>query len=67
MSLAAKRNRFSSKQVGALVDAITFEAGKVSVVKFTARKIVDPNRSHTILAHFTFSDGKEQARRLLDN
>ena len=62
---AAKLNFFTSQQVGQLVDAIDFEDGKVKVVQYTAKRIVDLKRSHSILGHFTFSDGKEKAKKIL--
>lgn len=66
VALAAKQNFFNCRQVGTLVDTITFEDGKVGVVKYTAPRILDRENAHTILAHFTFSDGKAQAKKLLD-
>lgn len=65
VEMASKLNYFTSQQVGQLVDAITFEDGKVETVAYTAKRIVDLKKSHSILAHFTFSEGKNKAKKLL--
>lgn len=65
VALAAKSNHFSCDQIGRLVDAISFSAGKVKVVEHTATRIVDPRRHHTILGHFTFSGDKRKAEEIL--
>lgn len=65
VEMASKLSYFTSEQVGQLVDVITFEDAKVKVVEFTAKRIVDPKKSYAILGHFTFSEGKDEAKKIL--
>lgn len=65
IQLAATAGYFSSAQVGALVDLLTFSADKVRAVELTRGHIVDRQNAHTILSHFTFSSDKDAVTKLL--
>jgi hypothetical protein len=66
LRLGVKNKKFSVNQVCKLVDTMDFEEGKIKVVELVAKQIVDPGNNFQILDHFTFSDGKQQAEKLLN-
>ena len=63
--MAAQRNYFSCQQVGALIDLVSFDDGKIEVVKLTRTRIVDVKNVHTVLSHFDYDSSKEEAQKLL--
>lgn len=65
LKMAAKHRHFSSKQVGQLVDAYDFSAGKLKAVELTAARITDPQNSYKILEHFDFDADKQKAQKML--
>lgn len=65
LEMAAKHRHFSSRQVGKLVDAYDFSAGKLKAVELTAARITDPQNGYKILDHFDFDADKQKARKLL--
>lgn len=65
LQMAAKHHHFSCKQVGQLVDAYDFSAGKLKAVELTAARITDPQNSYKILEHFDFDADKQKAQKLL--
>ena len=65
LEMAAKHQHFSSKQVGQLVDAYDFSAGKLKAVELTAARITDPAKSYQILEHFDFDADKQKAQKFL--
>lgn len=56
---------FTVAQVGALVDLFSFSEDQVQVVKLVRSHIVDPQNGFKLLARFTFSEDKEEVRKLL--
>jgi hypothetical protein len=65
LKMAAKHHHFSCKQVGQLVDAYDFSAGKLKAVELTAARITDPQNSYKILEHFDFDADKQKAQKFL--
>ena len=65
LEMAVKGKHFSVKQVGKLIDAFDFSAGKIKVVALTAKKLSDPSNSYQILGHFEFEGDKKKAKELL--
>jgi hypothetical protein len=65
LKMAAKHRYFSSAQIGQLVDAYDFSAGKLKAVELTAARITDPQNSYKILDHFDFDADKQKAQKLL--
>jgi hypothetical protein len=65
LQMAAKHQHFSCKQVGQLVDAYDFSAGKLKAVELTAARITDPQNSYKILEHFDFDADKQKAQKFL--
>lgn len=65
LQMAAKHRHFSSEQVGQLVDAYDFSAGKLKAVELTAARITDPQNSYKILEHFDFDADKQKAQKFL--
>jgi len=65
LKMAAKHHHFSAKQVGKLVDAFDFSAGKLKAVELTAARITDPQNNYKILEHFDFDADKQKAQKFL--
>ncbi len=65
LDMAAKRQHFSAKQVGQLVDAFDFSAGKLKAVELTAARLTNPKKSYQILDHFDFDADRQKAQKLL--
>jgi hypothetical protein len=65
VATAAKNFQFSTEQVGQLIDAMSFSADKLKTLELTRGRLVDRQNSFKLLSHFTFSNDKEQAQRLL--
>ena len=65
LEMAAKHRHFSSKQVGQLVDAYDFSAGKLKAVELTAARLTDPQNGYKILEHFDFDADKQKAQKFL--
>jgi hypothetical protein len=58
---AASSNWFTIDQVGRLVDAVSFSADKLAVVRACRPKVVDPSNSFQLGAHFPFSSDRDAA------
>ncbi|HUU03988.1 MAG TPA: DUF4476 domain-containing protein [Myxococcota bacterium] len=65
LEMAVKGGHFSVEQVGKLIDAFDFSAGKLKAVELTATKLTNPGKSYQLLDHFEFDADKQKAKELL--
>lgn len=65
LSTACAGAFFVVAQVGQLVDAFTFSAGKVKVVELTKPRILDMANAFQLYSHFTFDADKTKVKKIL--
>lgn len=67
VSLAAKNNYFTCKQVTELLQNLSFSDERIHALRAMAPKIVDRKNSHLVLNAFEFSSERKQAEQILSN
>ncbi|NWF51402.1 MAG: DUF4476 domain-containing protein [Ignavibacteriaceae bacterium] len=67
LSLAAKFNNFTVKQLINIISEFTYSSGKLRAVEIIYPYIVDKWNSHQIINSFTYSSDKEKVRRIIES
>ncbi|OGQ90792.1 MAG: hypothetical protein A2289_02805 [Deltaproteobacteria bacterium RIFOXYA12_FULL_58_15] len=65
IALAAESNDFTADQVGSVIGAMDFPDNRLQALKLLAKRIVDPQNHHTIIASFEYTANKMEAAEIL--